>query len=85
MLDELELLPHEEFMIDAGRADTVVEIRMHYQQAIETIFRAAVERATARRVVSFASITKLSPNYVVDVFRLGPRKDAPLPDAGEKP
>ena len=84
MLDEFELLPNEEFMIDAGRADTVVEIRMHYQQAIETTFRAAVERATGRGVISFASITKLSPNYVVDVFRLGPRKEAPLPDAGEK-
>jgi uncharacterized protein YbcI len=85
MLDELELLPNEEFMIDAGRADTVVEIRMHYQQAIETTFRAAVERATGRRVVSFASITKLSPNYGVDVFRLWPRKETSLPDAGEKP
>ena len=85
MLDELELLPNEEFIIDAGRADTVVEIRMHDQQAIETTFRPAVERATRRRVVSFASITKLSPNYVVEVFRLGPRKEAPLPGAGEKP
>jgi uncharacterized protein YbcI len=85
ILDELELLPNEEFIIDAGRADTVVEIRMHDQQAIETTFRPAVERATGRRVVSFASITKLSPNYVVGVFRLGPRKEAPLPDASEKP
>jgi uncharacterized protein YbcI len=85
MRDELELLPNEEFMIDAGRADTVVEIRMHSQQAIETTFRAAVERATGRRVVSFASITKLSPNYGVDVFRLWPRKETSLPDAGEKP
>src|SRR5687767_948318 len=54
MLDAIELLPNEEFMIDAGKADTVVETRMHYQQAVETAFRAAVERATGRRVVSFA-------------------------------
>jgi uncharacterized protein YbcI len=85
MLDELELLPNEEFMMDAGRADTVVEIRMHYQQAIETIFRATVERATGRRVVSFASIMKLWPNHGVEVFRLGPRKEASLPDEDEKP
>ena len=78
MLDGLELLPNEEFMVDAGRGDAVVELRLTYQQAIETTFRAAVERATGRRVVSFASITKLSPNYAVEVFRLGPRKEAPL-------
>src|SRR3712207_3658903 len=58
MLDELELLPNEEFLIDAGRADAVVDIRRDYQQAIETTFRAAVERATGRRVISFASVTK---------------------------
>jgi hypothetical protein len=31
------------------------------------------------------SITTLSPNYGVEVFRLGPRKEASPPDAGEKP
>jgi hypothetical protein len=85
MRDELELPAKPGFMIDAGRADTVTEIQTHRQQAIETTFRAAVEWATGRRVVSFASITKLSPNYIVEVFRLGPRKQAPLPSAGEKP
>jgi hypothetical protein len=53
---------------------------MRYQQAIETTFRAAVERATGRRVVSFASITKLSPHYVVEVFRLAEQRPAPLPE-----
>jgi hypothetical protein len=72
-------------MIEAGRAESVAEIRTHYQQAIEMTFRAAVERATSRRIVSFASITKLSPTYAVEVFRLGPRKEAPLPEAGRGP
>jgi uncharacterized protein YbcI len=85
MLDELELPAKRGFIIDAGRADTVIEIQTHHQQAIETTFRAAVECATGRRVVSFASITELSPNYVVEVFRLGPRKEVPPPGAGEKP
>ncbi|HEX8066442.1 MAG TPA: Na-translocating system protein MpsC family protein [Thermoleophilaceae bacterium] len=71
MLDELELLPNEEFLIGAGQGEAVTEIRGRYQQAIETTFRAAVERSTGRRVVSFASITKLAPNYVVEIFRLG--------------
>ncbi|MBD0283583.1 MAG: hypothetical protein ICV69_15535 [Thermoleophilaceae bacterium] len=71
-------------MIDAGRGDAVVQIRMEYQQAIEATFRAAVERATGRRVFSFASVTKLSPAYVVEIFRLGPRKQPALsgPDDG---
>jgi uncharacterized protein YbcI len=83
MLDDLELLPNEEFMIGAGKGDAVVDIRTRYQSAIETTFRAAVERATGRRVVSFASITKLDPNYNVEIFRLAEAKEIPLtePDA----
>ncbi len=65
-------------MIDAGRGDAVVQIRMEYQQAIEATCRAAVERASGRRVVSFASVTKLSPAYVVEIFRFGPRKQPAL-------
>ena len=76
-LDELELQRNEEFMINAGHADAVVEMRSRYEAAIETTFQAAVERATGRRVVSFVSATKLSPNYAVEIFRLGPRKELP--------
>jgi uncharacterized protein YbcI len=75
LMDDVELLPNEAFMIEAGKGDAVVQIRSQYQHAIETTFRAAVERATGRRVVSFASVTKLSPNYAVEIFRLGPRKE----------
>jgi uncharacterized protein YbcI len=71
LLDDLELLPNEEFLIENGHGDGVVDVRGRYQQAIEATFCAAVERATGRRVVSFASITKLSPTYGVEIFRLG--------------
>ena len=74
-LDGLELQPSEEFLVDSGRGDAVVDVRLHYQEAIEATFNAAVERATGRRVISFASITKLHPNYGVEIFRLGPRRD----------
>jgi uncharacterized protein YbcI len=73
--DDLELLPNEQFLVDAGRGDAVVDIRTQYQAAIETTFGAAVERVTGRRVTSFISATKLSPNYALEVFRLGPAKD----------
>ena len=49
--------------------------------AIETTFRAAVERATGRRVVSFASVIKLDPNYSVEIFRLGEAGDVPLAES----
>lgn len=82
ILDGLELLPNEEFMISAGKGDAVIDIRLRFQQAIETTFRAAVERATGRSVVSFASITKLDPNYACEIFRLGDAKKSIMPEAG---
>jgi uncharacterized protein YbcI len=70
-LDDLELMPNEQVLIDAGREQAVLAVRNQYEQAIETTFRAAVERFTGRRVVSFASITKIAPNYAIEIFRLG--------------
>lgn len=69
-LDDLEFLPNEQFMIDQGHEDTVLHLRHQYQLAVELPFRAAVERATGRRVTSFASDTRLDPNYSVEIFRL---------------
>ena len=85
VLDGLELQPSEKFLIDAGESQGVVEVRQRYQEAIEPTFRAAVERATGRRVTSFASLTKLGPNYAVEVFRLGPRAGHPSVDGVATP
>lgn len=79
-LDDLELQRSEEFLIGAGQGQAVIEVRNRYQQAIETTFRAAIERATGRRVVSFVSATKLDPNYVVEIFRLAPSHAVEPPD-----
>jgi uncharacterized protein YbcI len=67
LLDDVELLPNEQFLIENGHGDGVVDVRGRYQSAIEATFRAAVERITGRRVVSFASVTKLNPTYVVEL------------------
>jgi uncharacterized protein YbcI len=74
ILDGLELLPNEEFMIEHGRLDAVSDLRASFQQAMAPIFRAAVERATGRRVVLFASHTQLDeePRFALEVFRLEP-------------
>jgi hypothetical protein len=58
----------------------VLNLRSKYQQAIETTFSAAVERATGRRVIAFASHTVLHPHFAVEIFRLEPH-----PEAEEKP
>ena len=44
-LDGLELLPNEEFLLDEGKGDLVVELRSKYQEAVGASFCAAVERA----------------------------------------
>jgi uncharacterized protein YbcI len=72
ILDDLELQRSETFLHESGEGQAVIDVRNHYQQAIEATFRAAVERATGRRVISFVSATKLDPHYAVEVFRLGP-------------
>lgn len=75
ILEGLELLPNEEFMIERGQAEAVRELREHFQQAIESTFRAAVERATGRRVIGFASHVQLDePRFSVEIFRLEPMR-----------
>src|SRR5262245_21803755 len=71
VLDNLEFLPNEKFLIDNGKHDTVVQVRSQYQNAIRTSFTAAIERATGRNVIGFASTTSLDePAFVAEVFRL---------------
>jgi uncharacterized protein YbcI len=81
--DDLQLQRSEEYLISAGEAQAVVDVRNHYQQAIEATFRAAVERATGRRVISFASVTKLDPHYAVEVFRMAPASDSSNPRSSD--
>jgi uncharacterized protein YbcI len=73
LLDGLQLLPNEEFLVRNGAEDAVAEMRTKYQKAIEPTFRAAVERATGRRVIGFAShVTLEGPRFALEVFRLEP-------------
>jgi uncharacterized protein YbcI len=76
LIDGLELMPNEEFLIAKGLGDAVLAMRSDYQQAIETTFRAAVERATGRSVIGFSSHTMLDePPSAIEIFRLSPRDD----------
>ena len=71
-LDGLSFHPSERFLIEKGEGEMVLRTRSAYEDAIQATFQAAVERATGRRVTSFASATKLDPPYSVEVFRLAP-------------
>jgi uncharacterized protein YbcI len=71
VLDGLELLPNEKFLLEKGKADMVTQVRTQYQHAIQPSFRAAVERATGRTVVGFASATSIQePRFVAETFKL---------------
>jgi len=75
ILDDLELLPNEEYLIAHGRADAVKDMREQFQQVIKATFSAAVERATGRRVVGFASHAQLDePRFAIEIFRLDPSR-----------
>lgn len=75
-LDGLELQQNEKLLIQGGFADSVLAQRSDFQRAIEPVFRAAVERVSGRRVISFASITKLDPTYSCEIFRLAPQSSS---------
>jgi len=71
VLDDPELLPNEKFLIDHGKHETVIQVRTQYQHAIQASFRAAIERATGRTVVSFASTTSMDePRFMAEIFKL---------------
>ena len=71
ILDDPELLPNEAFLIESGQQDTVAMVRRQYQQAIRASFSAAIERATGRRVIGFASTTSMEePRFVAELFKL---------------
>jgi uncharacterized protein YbcI len=71
VLDDLELLPNEKFLVEHGKHETVIQVRTQYQHAIQASFRAAIERATGRSVVGFASTTSMDePQFVAEIFKL---------------
>jgi uncharacterized protein YbcI len=71
VLDDVELAPNEQFLVDEGEHDTVAHVRAQYQLAIQAPLRAAVERATGRNVTGFASTTSVEePRFAVQIFKL---------------
>jgi uncharacterized protein YbcI len=69
-LIEIELLPSEEVVVEAGHPELVKSVRNGFEHAIEASFKAVVERATGRRVVRFMSETHVDPPFTVELFVL---------------
>ena len=72
VLDGVELAANEKFLVDHGKRDAVAHVRSQYQHAIQDSFRAAIERATGRKVIGFSSSTSVEePRFMVEAFKLG--------------
>jgi uncharacterized protein YbcI len=62
----------ERTLIGVDRADTVRDVRASFQFGLEATFRAAVERLTGRRVLSFMSQVDPERGLGVELFLLQP-------------
>jgi uncharacterized protein YbcI len=69
---EVDLLRHEQLIVDNGNHPSVREVRKAFQEAIGTTFKATVEHMTGRRVIGFLSDTHLEPPFTVEFFKLAP-------------
>ena len=66
------LTTSERTLVRAERAETVRDVRSAFQTTMEPHFRAAVERITGRRVVSFMSQVDPHNSVGIEVFVLEP-------------
>jgi uncharacterized protein YbcI len=73
---ENDLAPVERTLIDNERGEIVRSTRMAFQEAIDTAFTSAIERATGRSVDAFVSHFHLDPHFTLEFFRLAPPEGA---------
>jgi uncharacterized protein YbcI len=66
------LTPVERSMRDIGEQQRLRDIRLMFQYAAEDKFRAAVEEATGRRVLSFMSALDVVRDLASEIFILEP-------------
>jgi uncharacterized protein YbcI len=65
----------ERTLVGSGSADTVLETRLAFQNAMRPYLRSAIERLTGTKVLAFMSANHLSPDLAAEVFYL----DRPVP------
>jgi uncharacterized protein YbcI len=67
------LTPVERSMLEMGELQRLRDIRMLFQYATETKFRAAVEEATGRKVRAFMSGVDVEQDLACEIFVLEPQ------------
>ena len=67
--------PVEQTLFEAGRAETVQEMRHAFQLAMEDRLREEIERIVGRRVVAFMSAAHQDPDVACEIFLLEPKPD----------
>ncbi len=77
---ENSFIPLERTLIDAGETEPVRETRLAFQRAMESVFVAAVEEISGRKVRAFLSQVSLNPDIAVEVFVLEPGDAEKAPD-----
>jgi uncharacterized protein YbcI len=68
------LTPVERSMREMGEHQRLRDIRMMFQYATETRFRAAVEEITGRRVLSFMSAVDIERDLACEIFVFEPQE-----------
>jgi uncharacterized protein YbcI len=66
----------ERTMVESGKVDHVRKARQLHQHALADDYRAAVERATRRRVIAYVSSVHFGPDMAFEVFLLEPSAGA---------
>ena len=63
----------ERTLVDSGHAESVLDTRKLYQQAMRTALTNAVETHTGRKVIAFMSDNHIDPDTAIEAFILEPR------------
>ena len=63
----------ERTLVDAGHAQTVLDTRKLYQQAMRDELTEAVERLSGRKVLAFLSDNHINPDTGIEAFILRPQ------------
>jgi uncharacterized protein YbcI len=63
----------ERTLLAGGEHDLVRDVRLRFQQQLREDFTGAIERITGHEVLTYQSQVLFDPDYVIEMFVLGPR------------
>lgn len=63
----------EQTLLEHGERELVRQVRMRFQANMDHSFKDVVEQLTGRGVLGYVSQVMFDPDFVLEVFLLGPR------------